>query len=102
MLNFDILSNLNHPILHRTVNDDVLNEQIIIILQSTLYIYIQLVMLLRRVTQPLQQLLNKNIQRFGQATVSHNEDEPTKQTKHNPHAIKDLRGYEHLEEIKET
>lgn len=59
-------------------------------------------MLLRRVTQSLQHLFTKNSQRFGQAAVSHDEDEPTKQTKHNPHAIKDLRGYEHLEEVKES
>jgi hypothetical protein len=58
--------------------------------------------LLRRVTHSLQYLLTKNTQRFGQANGQHEEDEPTKKTKHNPHAIKDLRGYEHLEEAKES
>jgi len=60
-------------------------------------------MLLRRLTQSLERLLIKNNQKFGKAPPdSHLEDEPTKQTKHNPHAIKDLRGYEHLEEAKES
>ena len=72
-------------------------------MRYSIYIYIQLVMLLQRLTQSLERLVIKNNQKFGQApAASHHEDEPTKHTKHNPHAIKDLRGYEHLEEAKES
>ena len=44
-------------------------------MRYSIYIYIQLVMLLRRLTQSLERLVIKNNQKFGQApTASHHED----------------------------